>query len=45
MMLRSSFGMVEEANAVEEAVENVLNAGYRTSEFNQSEVKFYQQQK
>ncbi len=37
MMLRTSFGMTEEANAIEEAVENVLNAGYRTSEFNQSE--------
>ncbi|HLU21785.1 3-isopropylmalate dehydrogenase [Lederbergia graminis] len=33
MMLRSSFGMLEEANAIEEAVKNVLDAGYCTSEF------------
>ncbi|MBS4210332.1 3-isopropylmalate dehydrogenase [Bacillus sp. FJAT-50079] len=33
MMLRSSFGMIEEANAVEEAVKNVLEKGNFTSEF------------
>ncbi|MBS4196975.1 3-isopropylmalate dehydrogenase [Lederbergia citri] len=33
MMLRSSFGMLEEANALETAVKNVLEAGFCTSEF------------
>lgn len=33
MMLRSSLGMVEEAKAVEKAVENVLESGYCTTEF------------
>lgn len=33
MMLRSSFGMLEEATAVETAVRNVLEAGFCTSEF------------
>jgi len=33
MMLRSSFGMLEEANALEAAVKNVLESGFCTSEF------------
>lgn len=33
MMLRSSFGMEQEASAVEEAVKSVLEEGYCTSEF------------
>ncbi len=32
MMLRSSLGLAEEAAAVEEAVNTVLNAGYRTAD-------------
>lgn len=32
MMLRYSFGLSEEANAIEQAVETVLNAGYRTAD-------------
>ncbi|MBS4202051.1 3-isopropylmalate dehydrogenase [Bacillus sp. FJAT-49732] len=33
MMLRSSFSMLEEANTLETAVKNVLEAGFCTSEF------------
>lgn len=33
MMLRSSFGLLDEANAVETAVQKVLESGYCTSEF------------
>ena len=32
MMLRYSFKLEEEAKAIEDAVENVLNAGYRTKD-------------
>lgn len=32
MMLRFSFGLAEEADAVEKAVDDVLNAGYRTAD-------------
>ncbi len=32
MMLRDSFGLLEECNAIETAVERVLNAGYRTAD-------------
>jgi 3-isopropylmalate dehydrogenase len=32
MMLRYSFGMVEAADAVDAAVEKVLNEGYRTAD-------------
>lgn len=32
MMLRFSFGLTEEADAVEKAVDDVLNAGYRTAD-------------
>ena len=32
MMLRYSFGLTNEANAVEAAVDSVLNAGYRTAD-------------
>ena len=35
MMLRYSFGMVEAADAVDAAVEQVLNAGYRTGDIYQ----------
>ncbi len=33
MMLRSSFGLFEEADAIEAAVQKILEAGYCTSEF------------
>lgn len=33
MMLRTSFGLAEEADAIEKAVQRVLEAGYCTSEF------------
>lgn len=32
MMLRYSFGLSEEADCIEKAVDNVLNAGYRTAD-------------
>lgn len=32
MMLRFSFGLADEADAIEKAVDNVLNAGYRTAD-------------
>ncbi len=32
MMLRFSFGLVDEADAIEKAVDKVLNAGYRTAD-------------
>ncbi len=32
MMLRYSFGLSDEADAIEKAVDNVLNAGYRTAD-------------
>ena len=32
MMLRYSFGLKAEADAIETAVENVLNAGHRTAD-------------
>ena len=32
MMLRYSFGLKDEADAIETAVENVLNAGHRTAD-------------
>ena len=32
MMLRISFNLTEEAEAVEQAVRNVLDAGYRTGD-------------
>jgi len=32
MMLKYSFGLEEESNVIERAVENVLNAGYRTAD-------------
>ena len=35
MMLRYSFGMIEAAAAIDAAVENVLNTGYRTSDIYQ----------
>jgi 3-isopropylmalate dehydrogenase len=35
MMLRYSFGMIEAAAAIDAAVENVLNAGYRTDDIYQ----------
>lgn len=35
MMLRYSFGMIEAADAIDKAVENVLNDGYRTGDIYQ----------
>ncbi len=35
MMLRYSFGMIEAADAVDTAVEGVLNDGYRTGDIYQ----------
>lgn len=35
MMLRYSFSMAEEADAIEQAVQNVLDAGYRTADIQQ----------
>ena len=32
MMLRYSFGLMAEADAIENAVEKVLNAGHRTAD-------------
>ena len=32
MMLRDSFGLMDEAKSVEDAVTNVLNDGYRTAD-------------
>jgi 3-isopropylmalate dehydrogenase len=32
MMLRYSFGLAEEADCIEAAVDSVLNAGYRTAD-------------
>ena len=32
MMLRYSFGLAAEADAIETAVDKVLNAGYRTAD-------------
>lgn len=32
MMLRNSFGLIEEANAIEDAVNKALNLGYRTGD-------------
>jgi len=32
MMLKYSFGLEEESNAIERAVENVLNSGFRTAD-------------
>ena len=32
MMLRYSFGLSKEADAIEKAVDSVLNAGYRTAD-------------
>ena len=32
MMLRDSFDMLKEAEAIENAVNDVLNAGYRTAD-------------
>ncbi len=39
MMLRYSFGMIEAADAVDAAVEKVLNAGYRTGDIYQGGVE------
>lgn len=35
MMLRLSFGLTEEADVIERAVKQVLNAGYRTADIAQ----------
>lgn len=36
MMLRQSFGLEEEANAIEKAVDNVLNSGLRTADLTEA---------
>ena len=39
MMLRFSFNLTNEADAIEKAVESVLNKGYRTADINQHGMK------